>query len=463
LKGEEGPRSPPEGDAVPSGRLLSSRKFLPFLIAGSFSIAAPSTVLVVLTWAVATSYPSGLSSHLSYSALALAFLGLSATIPTLAAALVSGTVADRTDRRWLMRLTNLVAVLASLGLVATLAMRPGGHITVPGPAGFYLPVWMVIAFPLWATVTAAATMFRPAFNASLPRLVASSALGQANGLILGFAVGISVAGSLTATAIVTLATIPLALLVPLALFLVTSVSLVGLSSEVSVIAGPPGRPFSADVVEGYRYLWRNRALLQVTFSALALNFLSALAFVELGLYVRDFLGVSEAILLGAMTTSATIGSGVGTVIMGRIRFERNAGRFLVVLAALQGVAILGLALSHTILISLPLMFVFGLFPGMSTVVFLATVQATVPNELLGRVFAADEVGSYGMVPPGQYAGGVLTLVSGVQVAYIVAGACTVGIGGLMATFRSLRKLGFVPKPEPPAAVATKAVIPQAPP
>jgi len=424
-------------------------------------VAAPSTVVVVLIWAVATAYPATLANHVGYSALALSFLGLSATVPTLLAALVSGTIADRVDRRRVMQVTTVVAVVASIGLVAALAMRPTERFPVPGPSGFFLPEWMILVYPLYATITVSATMFRPAFNASLPRLVSSADLGQANGLIYGIAVGLSVAGSLLGTALIEYGSIPLGLLVPVALFVITFFALLGTPSEVARTSGRPTTRFSADVTEGYRYLWRNQALLQITISALALNFLNALAFVELGLYVKDFLNVGNAILLGAMTTGATLGAGTGTLLMGRLRFEQHAGRFLIVLASGQGLAVVGLALSHTILLSLPLMFLFGLFPGMAGVVFLATVQATVPNQLLGRVFAADEVGSYGMVPVGQYAGGILTLASGVQVTYLVAGAATVGVSGLMASFRKLRRLGFEPKPVLPEAVITAAVVPPA--
>jgi MFS family permease len=405
----------------------------------------------VLIWAVATAYPASLSNHLAYAALGLSFLGLSATLPTLAAAVVSGTVADRVDRRWVMQSMTAVAVLATLGLVVDLMVRPEAPVSLPGPSGFYLPTWLVIAYPLYAAVAAAATMFRPAFNASLPRLVPSADLGAANGIIYGAAVGLSVVGSLGATAAIAYGSIPWSLLVPLALFLVTLASLFGLPASVSEVAARPPTRFSADVLEGYRYLGRNLALLEITVSALAINFLNALAFVELGLYVRDFLGLGNAILLGAMTTASTVGAGVGTLWMGRVKFEPHAGRYLVLTAGGQGLAVLGLGLSHTIFLSLPMMFCFGLFPGMFSVVFLATVQATVPDHLLGRVFAADEVGSYGMVPVGQYAGGVLTLVSGVQATYLISGASTVGVSGIMAAFKSLRSLGFVPKSEKPAA------------
>jgi MFS family permease len=437
--------------------LLRTRSFLPFWAGGALSFAAPSTVVIVLVWATAIAYPASLSQSPSFSALALAILGLSATVPTLAAAILSGTLADRFDRRWLMGITNIAAVLATAALVAVLFIHPDEHVAFPGPAGFYLPMWLVIACPLWAGVTTAATFFRPAFNSTLPRLVPAAALGRANGLVYGVAVGANVAGALSATALIMVAGVGWALLVPFALFTGTGLAVLAMRPPAGPRIAPVTR-FTADVVEGYRFLYRNKALLQVTAASLLINFLTALAFVELGLYVRDWLGVTEAILLGAMTTGATVGAGIGTIFAGRLGFERRAGRYLILLTAGQGLTIMALALSHAIWFSVPLMVLFGIFPGMSATVFLATIQAVVPNRILGRVLAADEVGSYGLVPIGQYAGGIVTLVAGVQVTFLLAGAGTVAVAGGMASFSGLRKLGFDPGTPPATPVPIAPVV-----
>jgi MFS family permease len=438
--------------------LLRRRSFLPYWIGGALSFASPSTVLVVLIWATAVAYPASVPSAESFSALALAILGLSATVPTLAAAVLSGALADRFDRRWLMAVTNVTAVVATAGLVVTLFVHPESAVRFPGPPGFYLPMWLAIACPLWAVVTASATFFRPAFNSNLPNLVPTAALGRANGLVYGVAVAASIAGSLGATGLIMFSGEGWALLIPLALFVTTGAAVYAMRPPKGP-STPRSTRFSTEVVEGYRFLYRNRALLLVTVGSLLINFLSAIAFVELGLYVRDWLGVSEAILLGAITTSASVGSGIGTVLAGRLGFERRAGQYLIVFTVGQGLAILALAFSRSIWTSLPIMVVFGLFPGLSNTIFLATMQAVVPNRLLGRVLAADEVGSYGMVPIGQYIGGLATLVAGVQSAFILAGSGTVAVAGGMASFSGLRRLGF----EPRAASAGEEGPPAAPP
>ena len=79
-------------------------------------------------------------------------------------------------------------------------------------------------------------------------------------------------------------------------------------------------------------------------------------------------------------------------------------------------------------------------------VFLSSVQATVPDELLGRVFSADEVGSYALVPVGQATGGALAFTIGVQPTYLVAGGSIVALAAVMAGgFGALRSLGYSPR------------------
>jgi len=428
------------------GSLLSNLPVRRFLLSGAFSYAAPAALLVVLTWAFANLYPSslGMSTQTAYSAYALAILGLTATIPIIITMVFSGALADRFRRLPLMRTVNLVAITAT-GLLAILTIYPAtGPVYLPGPSGFYLPLWALLVLPLWATVTVTSTIFRPTFNASLPRLMLTADLASANSLVYLVALVVSLPGDLLTPYIYQFASPAWAFAVPFVFFVVTGVYLRLLRSDLDPAQRAPRRHFFSDALDGYRYLGQRTEVLQVTLGALAINFLNAVAYVELGLYVTRWLMLSSPIFVGAMIYAATAGAGVGTFVITRISFERRAGRFLALFALLEGAMVLLLAFSQSIWTSLPIFFLFGLFPGMFTIVFLATVQATVPNDRLGRVLAADEIGSYSLVPVGQYAGGLITLVTGVQLTYVIAGLGTVAVGGIMASLRRLSRLGFDP-------------------
>lgn len=437
-------------------QVLARPAFRWFSIAGALSMAAPTAVLVVLTWEVATAYPGALGAHVEYGALALSFLGLSAALPTLGAATISGTLADRLNRRRLLRATNAIALVATLGLAVDLLAGPRAAVALPGPSGFYLPAWLIVAYPLWAVVTAMTTIFRPTFNAAIPRLLSPAEFGTANGIVYALAIGTSVGATIGATALLQSTGSTWALGVPMALFVATQLVLTAVRADLNPEPTALRRRFLADAREGYAYLARNRGILEITLTALAINFLSAVAFVELGLYVTSWLHSLSAIDLGAMIAGSSVGSGIGTLAVNHLRFEPKAGKLLVVLVAGQGLSVLALAFVHSVWLALPDMVLFGVFPGMYTTVFLSTLQATVPNRVLGRVFAADEVGSYAMVPVGQYAGGLITVAAGVQAVYIVAGLGTMAVGGVMAALRDLRRLAFeplTPEANPTAAAA----------
>lgn len=412
-----------------------------FLLAGTFSLAAPTTAIIVLQSEIATAYPA---SSASFSLLALSFLGLAATIPTLGAAVVSGALADRYDRPRLLRWIGGISLATTVLVAWIFAAAPVANIAVPGPAGFTLPLWFLLALPFWAALMAAITIFRPAFNAALPNLVPTESLGRANGLILGLTVAVAALAQVVTGLLAARTNAETALFVPIVLFALAEYLLFRIGPQPN----PPPRPhrsFLADAQQGYGYLGRRRELLAVTLASLAINFLSALAFVELAFYVRHDLAETAA-FLGYLYAMATLGSGAGALLITRVRFERRLGRVLALLTLGMAVALLLLGVTRSPGIALFDMFLFGLFPGMFQIAFLAGVQATVPNELLGRVLAADEVGSLAFVPVGQYAGGTISYAIGIESTYLAAGGGMAVVGAALLFLPVVGLFRFDPRP-----------------
>lgn len=425
------------------GALFRDRAFRPFLLAGAFQFAAPATVQVVLLVSLALAYPA--SERTSYGALALAYLGLSSTIPTLLTAVFAGAIADRYDRGALMRGANLLAMVATAALAADLVVRPAASVAFYGPRGFYFPEWVLLAYPAWAGVAATSTLFRPAYNTLVPRLVEQHLLGRANGLIYAVAAGASAIASVGAGVLLTVGPSEYALGVPFGLFFATQLALLLIGVELAVERPAPRGPIWRDAQEGFRYLVRRRDLFEITLSALVVNFLTAVATVELAIYISSWLGLVEGFYYGAMIAAATLGTAVGFLLIGQFRFEERAGRVMIALVFAMGATLVALALVRTIWLALPILFLYGLGPGMITTVFLSTIQATVPDDKMGRVFAADELGSVALIPPGQWAGGLLTLSIGIQGTYLFSGGA-IGVLGLtmLGLFGSLRRLGYRP-------------------
>lgn len=434
--------------------LLARRSYFALWVAGGLTYGVSSAVLVVLVWTVTQAFPGlGGTAHTQAVALCLALLGLSATLPTLVMAVVSGTLADTQPRLRLMRLVNALQILALVGLVADFLARPAAPVSVPGiPAP--LPLYVLLLFPLWALLSAAATLFRPALNASLPRVVASAELRPANGLLLAFALTTNFAGALAAPALLELRGAAAALAVPLSFVVVAQAAFGLVDAALDPERRSAPRAFGRELAEGYRFLAGQPALLRITLGGLALNFLSNLAFVELGLYVTVILGASQPIYLGILYAGASVGAALGSLAATRIRFEPRAGRYLTALAFAQGATVLALAAIRWYPFAAIDLFLYGVVPGMAVTIFYAVVQATVRNELLGRVLAADEVGSLSLLPAGQYAGGIVTAEFGVPFAFTLAGVGILLTGVGFAASSSVRRLGFRPSApaRPPGAI-----------
>jgi MFS family permease len=436
------------------GEILRHDSMPAFFAAGVLQFAAPSTALVVLIFVIPESYLR--AGHGGQAAIALVLVGLASALPTLGSAFFAGTLADRHDRHLLLRSANLLSLLATAGLATDLYLRPGGEVGVPFAASFYFPRWVALALPAWALLISSATVFRPAFNASVPRLVPVAELGRANGLIYSGAALASAACSLGVGIVLGLGSTVYALAIPFALFLATQIALVGVRADLSAPRPRTTRRMRADVWEGFVYLVRRRELFELTLAALVVNFLIAVAFVELGLYVLLWLRLSSGFWYGAMISASTVGSAVGLVAVAHARFEHRAGRVLIGLVLAIGISVLALALVRSIWLALPIVFVYGLFPGMIQTVFLSSVQATVPDRMLGRVFSADEVGSYALVPLGQSTGGALTVEFGVQGTYLIAGGAIAAFGAVMlAGFGALRGLAFSTQGSAPSSGAAE--------
>ena len=72
----------------------------------------------------------------------------------------------------------------------------------------------------------------------------------------------------------------------------------------------------------------------------------------------------------------------------------------------------------------------------------SALQLTVPNEVLGRVFSVDEVGSYASVPAGQIVGGLLIQGAGIAVDFAVAGVGLFISTMLLLGVRDFRRFAY---------------------
>jgi predicted MFS family arabinose efflux permease len=408
-------------------RVLRNRNFS-LLWTGSVAAAFGSSIGgVVFTWVVFTA---------THSPLAIALLGVVGILPTVIFGILAGGLIDRSDRRRLMVGCD-VARMVTLGTLAAYAWLFGVSVAV-----LLLAAFLVATF---------STIFRPATNAAIPRLLEAEDVTDGNGLLLAGTTLASFVGSPIGGLVVVVLGVVLGFAVNAVTFgfsaALISLMVIPRLPTVSTEGGVSRPSFLSEVREGLAYLASQRVLLWVTLSGMAANFFLSIFGQFQVIFVAERLGLGAA-SFGIILAANAGGFGVGGLLAGRVGVDRAPGLWFAGAWAVSGFAVIGVGLSSTLLEAALLTVTFGILGGLGNTTFFAATQRTVPPRLLGRYFAIDEAGSFAMIPAGQIAGGFLVLAIGVSASFIFAGIGTVLVCAVLFAIPSVRHWG---RPVPVAA------------
>jgi MFS family permease len=421
------------GTPSPTLRVLRRPNFLRLWIGSLASAAGTAVGTIIVTWLVYTA---------THSPLAISLLGIVQFLPTLLFGLLAGALIDRLDRRRLM-LTCDIARAICFGALAIFVLLFGSS-----TIALVATVFLVASF---------STVFRPATNASIPRILGPEDVTNGNGLLQGGSTIAQFVGS------------PLG-----GLFLVTVGAVVGLAFNALTFAisgtmiflmvipagaravAPEGIPRPSllhEVAEGLRYLRSQRALMIITFTAMASNFFLAVWGGFTVIYVVDQLH-QGATGFGIVAAATTAGFALGALLPSRFHTDRAPGLWLLPTWGITGFFIAALAFTRSLEVAIALEFVAGMLLSMGNTTWLSGVQRTVPDEFLGRYFATDEAGSFAMIPAGVAAGGVFILAFGIGGAYLLAGVGALATNVILLASPSVWRWGRKkPLPSGPTAPA----------
>jgi MFS family permease len=340
----------------------------------------------------------------------LGLTGLARAVPGLALTLIAGAVADRTDRRRLLLLTQgIMSVNASLLALVTLA----GVVTL----------WDVM---LAAAVQSAAFAFdAPGRHSMLPRLVPSKALPSAIGLQSAAFNGAQVVGPLIAGILYFPLGVGGLLIVNAASFAVILIALVLMRPVPRV--GTPTHSVLGSVADGMRYLKRNTRgswLLALTATALfATGSFTALLPAVAGDEI--YRGVSWLALLLSATG---LGALTGSFALMRLGRSRHVGRIYASATIFNGLAVVFFALSLRPGFALLTAFAAGLAATLMAGLANGMLQDSIADEYRGRVMSFFSFQFIALTPAGQLVLGGLGTALGIHAALIAAGAVSFAVG-----------------------------------
>ncbi|HEV7846370.1 MAG TPA: MFS transporter [Thermoleophilaceae bacterium] len=391
--------------------LLGLRDFRLLFLGQGISVLGDRMVVVALAFAVL---------ELGGSASEVGLVLGAAWAPLVLTVLVGGVVADRTSRRAVMVVADLVR-LASQGLMAVLV--------ITGEA----EVWMLAAL---AGVTGAATgFFNPASTGFLPEVVPEDRLQPANALRSTGVAASEILGPLVAGVVVTAAGAGWAIAADAATFAASAACLTRLRPPPRRAREPSS--FLGDLREGW-VEFRSRRWVWTAVLYFAVGNLFWAAWSALGPVVAHR-SLGGAAVWGTVLGAMGVGALAGSLIATRVRPRRP----------------LVLAVSMEAVFSLPLAFLasgapvpvlaFGTFLsgagmmiGMS--VWESTLQRHIPADSLSRVSAYDWFGSFVFFPLGLALWGSVAAAIGLHTSLWIAFGLMCGSACLLLSVPDVRNL-----------------------
>jgi len=403
--------------------VLRNRNFARLFYAGATSTAGFAIGQVALTWIVWTN---------TVSSLDVAYIGVSFIAAAVVFSLAAGALVDRHERRKLMVLSDLVRAGTLAALVVSLLAL-----------GFNLVTILLVAFLLGSFTT----LFQPAERALTPEVVGNEQIAHANALVQTSNSIIQFASNTAGAGIIALTGVVAAFGLNTITFLISAVLIAGIVgfSGKKPSAGDgvkEKRPSMAeDIREGFRYIGRNRALLELTLSAGIANFFLSMMFQFFVVYA-DVILKGGVLVYGTISGLFALGWAPGAFVSARFRTVRYAGKVWIFAGVAEGACVMGLAYVPYLIPAFALAFAMGLLLGLTNTTWLTAVQLIVPTEMQGRYFGLDQLGSFAVIPVGQVLGGVIIATSGVGVDFVIAGIGAAGGAGLFILSPHLRNLGW---------------------
>ena len=351
----------------------------------------------------------------------LGLVGLARAIPGLTLGLFGGAVADRTDRRRLLLVTQSSAAVTAAILAGLTA---AGHITIPE---------ILLLGALNSTIFA---FDAPTRQSMVPRLVPRrdllSAIGLNSAAFTGPQVIGPVLGGLIFAPFAASPFLGLGILFALnaASYLAVVIALLAMR-PIPVIGRRRETPMLDAIREGLRYIRRDPVIRWVIILSVASSLFARPYIQLLPAVAHDVLGVG-AVELSWMLAASGLGALAGALVTASLGAFQRRGLLLLGSVAAFGLFLAGFALQRELVPALPFLVALGLvtmlFNGMGNTI----LQTKSPEHLRGRVMSVYTMVFLGLMPLGSMVLGVAGTIVGTGTALVVGGLVLLATAGYAA-------------------------------
>jgi Major Facilitator Superfamily len=372
---------------------------------------------------------------LSASPAEVGLLRVAQFLPFLLATLPLGLLVDRRCRH---RLSLMVG--ADLGRFVLVAAIP-------------ITVWVGVAriellYVIFFAAAVLTVLYQIADFAFLPSVVEQHQLVDANGKIAASQSANEIGGRGLGGLLIQAISAPVAVAVNAVAFLGSAISLRRIKARTGRVVDhqevpSPRGPAWREVAGGLRVAVRDRYVRALLGEATTFNVFNEIFILGLLIYAVHDLGLSAA-AIGLVFTAGGIGSFIGAWFGARVTRRFGYGRVLLLTlivgnAAPIGTAFAGGSAGQALVLLCSVFAIMGVGIGIANVHAVTLRQTAVPEDLRGRVNAAYRLISWGAIPLGAAAGGVVATQASAQVA-MITGAVGMSLATLWVMFSAVPRL-----------------------
>ena len=359
--------------------------------------------------------------QLTGKALDLGLVGLAQFLPFLMLFLISGSVADRYQRKKIMSICVAIQTLCALAFFI---------MTVTGNANFPA-IFSILIF-----LGVARAFQSPAQSAIVPLLVSKEHFANAiawtsSGFQIARIAGPGIAG------IMIIAGEQWAYGTAVTLFILSTFFTLMVKTNTQIISTVPVT--LENILAGLRFALKR----QIIIGSIGLDLFAVLlggATALLPIFATDILNVGPA-GFGALRATHMIGALIGALTLTQYPISRYAGRKLLGTVAVFGFGIIIFGISTNFWLSLGALFLLGAADSVSVFIRNNLVQIITPDNMRGRVSAVSAVFIGASNELGELESGVTAHFWGAVPAVVVGGIGTIFISGLFSIiFPQLRKV-----------------------
>jgi MFS family permease len=339
----------------------------------------------------------------------VALVQTAGSLPFFFLSLLAGAFADTRDRRSIMLVSQVLALMASAALAVVVL---AGRIT---PA-------LLLGFTF--LIGCGSAMFAPAWQASIGDQVPRAEIPPA---VMANAVGFNLARSLGPA----IGGVIVAALSAAAAFIINAVSYLGILATLlwwrpaRVRSELPPEPLGSAIAAGVRYISLSPHLLAIMLRCVLYTIPIAAVPALMPIVARDLLG-GGATTYGILLGGFGVGAMLGALSSATLRTQFTHDTLLRVLSALACVAMLGIGLSRWMAVTLLTHVLAGTAWTLAFANFNIAVQLSSPRWVTGRMLAVYQTIAFASIALGSWWWGKFAGAVGLRESLIVAGVSALG-------------------------------------